>query len=187
MISCICISLVVAAFWGVVQTHSIAFAQTASKEKAQQCVTQMGEQTAALVARDWPQLERLAKRYLQDCKGVFGSELYSDAYLHIAIANIQLDDSAAALAASETCIDIFYANSGCHVQKVLALIKLKRFAEALTESEIAEKLVDYLIKRNERDLREASQPVDKELYSSKDDNLKAQKSLLNSIRPQLYR
>lgn len=187
MTSCICISLVVAAFWGVVQTHSIAFAQTASKEKAQHCVTQMNERAAAIAAEDWLQLDRLAKRYLQDCKGVFDSENYSNAYLDIASANIRLNNPEAALAASETCIDIFYANSGCHVRKVQALIKLKRFVEARTEFEIAERLVVYLIERNERDLREASTIGDKELYYSKDNYLKAQKSLLNSIRPQLYR
>lgn len=186
MISWIRISLVIIALGGLIQTHSVVAAQTGSEDNMEHCTNQMNERTAAFVARDWPQLERLAKRYLQDCKGVFDSENYSNAYLDIAIANIQLNNSAAALAASETCIDIFYANSGCHTQKVLALIKVKRFAEARTEFEIAERLVGYLIERNERDLREASQPVYKEFYSSKDYNLKAQKSLLDSIRPQLY-
>ena len=79
-----------------------------------------------------------------------------------------------------------YANSGCHVMKVQALIKLKRFAEVRTAFEIVERLVDYLIERNEKDLREASHPVYKEFYSSKDYNLRAQKSLLDAIRPQLY-
>jgi hypothetical protein len=186
MISWIRISFVIAAFWASVQTHSVAVAQTGSKDNMEQCTTQMNERAAALVAQDWPQLERLAKRYLQDCKGVFDSENYSTAYEEIAMANLQLNNPAATLVASEKCIDIFYANSGCHVNKVQALIKLKRFAEARTEFGIAERLVGYLIESNEKDLHVASHPVYKKLYSSKDRNLRAQKSLLDRIRPHLF-
>lgn len=172
---------------GASRTHSLAVAQTASEEKVQQCVTHMNERTAALAARDWFQLERLAKRYIQDCKGVLGSEDYSWAYYHIATANIQINNATAALAASEECIDIFYANAGCHVLKVDALIKLDRFAEARTEFEIAERLVPYLIKKNEGDLSETSDPLKKRLYSAKDDFLRSQQEVLDLIRYQLYR
>lgn len=182
------ISFIVVAFlWSAKLTNFVPVVQAGNEEKARQCTTQINEQTAALVAQDWPQLERLAKRYLQDCKGVFDSEAYSGAYENIAIANMKLGNAAVALAASEKCIGVFYANSSCHVQKVQALIKLERLTEAHNELEIAERLVAHLIDNNERLLREASHPIYKELYSSKLQNLKAQKAFLDRIRLQLYR
>lgn len=172
------------------QTHSAAVAQGGPNDRVEwknQCITQFKERTAALVARDWPQLERLAKRYLQDCKGAFGSEDYSIAYEHIAIANMRLNNPTAALAASAECIDTFYGNAGCHVEKVEALIYLERLAEAHTEFKIAERLVTHLIEVNERALREAYEPSEKRLYSSKDNHLRSLKEFLDSIRYKLYR
>ena len=172
-----------------IQTHSVAIAQGEVKNEVKnkeewmkECTSQINERTAALVVRDWTQLERLAKRFLQDCKGIIDTELYSSAYSDIAETNLQLSNPKAALAVSEKCIDLFYANSYCHLNKVRAFIKLKRFAEARTEFDIAEKLIGYLIQKTERELLEASHPVYKDLYSSKLLSLKAQRSHLDSIR-----
>jgi hypothetical protein len=145
-----------------------------------QCYTQIAEQTAALAARDWPQLERLAKRYLQDCKAAHDSETCSKAYENIATANIQLNNPIAALAASNECIYTFYGNAGCHVKKVEALIYLERLAEAQTEFKIAERLLAHLIKVNERALRKY-EPSENGLYSIKGSYLRVQKELLDAI------
>jgi tetratricopeptide (TPR) repeat protein len=161
--------------------------QTGSKDKMKQCITQMDARTAALVARDWPQLERFAKRYLQDCKGVFDSENYSYAYEDIAMANMELNNPAAALEASERCIDVYYANAGCHVTKVRALAKLLRLSEARSEFEIAERLIVHLIEINEENLHKTSDPSEygialRKVYSSKGNKLRALQKLLDSIR-----
>lgn len=182
------ISLIVLAFlWSAKLTNSVAVVQAGNEEKARQCVTLIKEQTAALVARDWSQLERLAKQYLQDCKEVHDSEAYSGGYEHLAIANMYLGNEVAALAMSEKCINIFYGNSGCHVEKVQALIKLKRISEARDALEIAERLVAHLIDNNERHLHETHHPIYKELYSAKLYQLRAEKSLLEQIRRLVYR
>lgn len=182
MLNWISISLITAAFWAFSQAHSVALAQTPSEEKLKQCIAEMNERTAAKVANDWLQLERLAKRYLRDRKGVMDSENYSNAHSDIAAANLQIGNAAAALAAIEECIDTFYANPGCHVDKVRALIELKQSAEARIQFGIAERLVDHLIQSNESDLRRASQSLEKELCESKGRNLNAQKSYLDSLR-----
>lgn len=187
MIKWIPIFLIIAVFWGSIQIPPVAVAQTRLKEKKGQCLTQWQGQSLALGALDWPQLERLGKKYLQDCKGVLDSEFESAVWEHIAIANNELNNPANGLSASETCIGIFYANSSCHIQKVRALIKLKRFAEARTEFEITERLVVQLIEWNAKSLREASEPIEKEVWSSKLYNLTMQKELLNKLlRPILY-
>ena len=187
----ICSFLVIAALLGSTElNNSVAVAQGGSKDKVEwmnECISQLDERTAAFVARDWTQLERLAKRYLQDCKGVFDSENYSGAYEDIASANIELNNPLAALAASERCIDVYYANAGCHVSKIRALIKLSRLSEAHSEFEIAEKLIVHLIEINEENIRKTSDPSEhgialKKFYSSKNNKLKALQKLLDSIR-----
>ncbi len=120
--------------------------QTGSKDKVNRCITMMNERTAAVAAQDWSHLERLANRYLQDCKGVFDSENYSWGYLHLAIAYRQRDNAMAALEASEKCIDVFYANSGCHVEKVEALLKLGRQSEDALHSRLQKSLLLTLLR-----------------------------------------
>ncbi len=140
----------------------------------------------ALGERDYPELDRIAKQYLKDCKDVSDSEEYSMAYLDLAIANMALNDSAAALAASQRCIDVFYSNAFCHVYKTWALINLKRSAEARTEFEIAEKLIVSLLEKNEKDLGAATEKHDKEWYSVTEENLKASRRLLEALRTKLH-
>jgi S1-C subfamily serine protease len=161
--------------------------QTGSKDKVNRCITIMKERAAALATQDWSYLERLANRYLQNCEGSLDSEDYSEAYCHLAMAHMNRDNAMAALEASEKCIDVFYANFGCHVEKVRALLYLGRQSEARTAFEIAEKIAAHVIKINERKLSEASQPLYKELYSSKQRMLEAQKSHLDSLRRFVYR
>ncbi len=82
-----------------------AVAQTI--EKAEGCVSQIEQQTAALVAQDWSQLERLARRYIKDCEDVFSSEYNSQAHEYLSLALFYLGKFEAALAASETCINTY--------------------------------------------------------------------------------
>jgi len=184
----ISIFLVIAALlWSTKLNNSVAVAQADSQDKKRECITLLEEQTAALTAEDWTHLEKLAKRYLQDCKEVSDSENYSFAHESIAIANIRLNNPAAALEASKTCIDVYYTNVGCHVTKIRALINLQRVSDARASFEIAERLVAHVIEINERDLHETSDPLEKKVYAAKEHYLNAQKGLLDSIRPLLYR
>lgn len=177
------IFLIIAALLGSMKLNdSVALAQSDSQDKKRECLTLLEERTAATDAKDWKQLEKLAKRYLQNCKGVDDSEWYSTGYENLGAANIQLNNAMAALTASETCIDIYYRNAGCHINKVQALIKLKRLSEARNSIEIAERLLAHVTDKNERDLRETSDPLKKEVYSSKQVHLNSLKRLLDSLR-----
>ena len=189
MINWICIFLAIVALWSFSQSHSSAFAQGDSKDKVgreNQCITQFNELTATLGASDWPQLERLANRFLRDCKGVLIPEHYSMAYEYLAIANMNLKNPTAALAACEKCLETFYDNIGCHTNKLEILMGLDRFPEARTEFKIAENLVTRVIEQTERALREASDPSYKELYSTKIKYLRSLEEFLDSIRNKFY-
>ena len=92
----------------------VAHAQPAvfSERAKSACVEQIKERTAALVARDWPQLNRLATRYIQLCRGAFDARDLSTAYEHIAIASLGMHRPKDALDAADSCIGTYYANPG---------------------------------------------------------------------------
>jgi len=168
---------------------SIAWSADATEESLAQkktCIAQINQRTAALVSQDWSELERLAERYAKTCKNVFDEEDYSSAYEQIAIANVKLSNAKKALAASDSCIGISYSNSGCHLQKIEALIQLKRLADARSSLDKAERLIKHLMELNERDQRDARTALDKELFESRLNNLSAQQSHASAIRNRYF-
>ena len=166
-----------------------ACASFITKEQERRCYAWVTERAAARAAQDWPRLERLANQFIRDGKwlldpalGPESYEMYSEAYEDLIDVYFMRDDFMAVLEASEKCINVFYANPRCHQFKVVALAILGRKAEARAACDIAERLVAYLIRVNERNLRQASQPVDKEKYSAKLEFLEMQKRLLEIMR-----
>lgn len=139
-----------------------------------------------MVAEDWSQLERSATRFLKICKGVFGAEDYSSGYESIAIANNNLGKAAQAISASDKCISVFYANSGCHVQRVVALIELNRLTEGQVALEKAERLIKHGMDVGKRDLKTAQSDLDRELYQSRLTNLAAQQEHASVIRERYF-
>ena len=131
-------------------------------------------------------MERLAERYAKTCKNVFDEEDYSSAYAEIAIANVNLSNAKKALVASDSCIGISYSNSVCHLQKIEALIQLKRLADARSSLDKAERLIKHLMELNERDQRDARTALDKELFESRLNNLSAQQSRASAIRNRYF-
>ena len=162
-----------------------SIAQASSDEKQRECLSQINQRAAALSASDWQQLQRLAKRYIDTCKAIYGSEDLATAHGDVAIANLRLDNATAALSAAESCIALFYSNSGCHLGKVEAMLKLGRIPEARTALNIAEKLVAHLAAAAERELQRANHPSERELYAAKLNLLRAQESVVEGLRRSL--
>jgi tetratricopeptide (TPR) repeat protein len=165
---------------------SIAWSADDSLLRKEMCIAQIKQRTAALVAQDWSALERLAERYAKICKNVFGEEDHSSAYEQMAIANVRLNNAKKALSASDSCINISYSNSGCHLQKIEALIMLKRLPDARATLDKAERLIRHLIDLNERDLRDARTALNKELFESRLNNLGAQQSHASALRNRYF-
>ena len=170
----------------ILVTLCYAPALAAPPEKEHECRTLLRQRGEALTARDHAALDRLAKQYLRDCKEVSDAGEYSMAYLDLAMAHMAVNDAAAALEASERCIDVFYSNAFCHVYKTWALIDLERSAEARAEFETAEKLIGSLLEKNEKDLAAATEQQDKEWYAVIEENLKASRRLLETLRTKLH-
>jgi hypothetical protein len=162
-----------------------SFAQSPSGERERECVSHINQRTAALVADDWREVERLAKRYLETCKEVHESEHLACAYEQIAIANRRLNDPKSALTATETCIALFYSNSGCHLEKAEAMLKLGHIRGARSALDIAEKLVPHLIRSVEQDMERANHRSARELYAAKLRELRAQQRVIEAMRPKV--
>lgn len=151
-----------------------------------QCTDQKYQRSAALVAEDWSALERLAEVYAKTCKDVYDNQDYSTAYEHVAIANVRMNNAKKALAASDTCINISYSNSGCHLQRIEALLKLARRSDAGAALETTERLVNHLISLAERDIKDAGTPIDKEVIEAHLNNLNAQKGHAAALRNRFF-
>ena len=150
------------------------------------CVSQMDERTAALTARDWPQLERLAKRYIQSCRDAFDASNVSDAYEDIADAMLGMHHSKEALSAADACISNYYANPSCHVDKVLALLALKRLSAANDAFIIADRLSSHALAQNESDLANATSSSEKASFTARKHKYESQRELLDALRDKYF-
>jgi hypothetical protein len=107
-------------------------------KKKDQCISRFNEQTSALVAQDWDNLNRLARIYTKDCKNAFNDDWLSVSYENIAISNNHNKKYKIALVASNDCIKAGYGNPGCSIQKAEALASLGKKTEALKSLDISD-------------------------------------------------
>ena len=147
-----------------------------------ECIDQIGERTAALSARDWLQLERLAVRDANQCKGSLSLENYSRTHEQRALANNRLGFAKKAAFIAETCISLYYTNSGCHLQRAIALLDLGRVAEAKTSLDRTARLIQHLIDVAGENLKTATEPGAKEYLAARLEELEAQADNVSAIR-----
>ncbi len=150
-----------------------------------QCIGDIRNAAAAIVARDWNSLERISERYIRNCKDLFGIEDESDAYQRISLANNELGNPKKAIASANACIIKFYANVGCHVQLANAFLALDRNVEAKVSLDRADNLITYRLVNLNRDLRNSSLSGNSDLIEAQISNLKSERSLILALRKNL--
>ena len=165
----------------VVHSHSMVF----SEQEKLACVAQIDERSAALVAHDWTQLDRLAKQYIQSCRGAFDANDLSSAFEHIAWANFEMSLFLDALNAANACIETYYANPGCHYQKVQTLIALDQLITARDSLRIAEKVIEHSLSKNESDLKNAQSLSEQKLFLARKGNYEALQRAAEALRKRL--
>jgi tetratricopeptide (TPR) repeat protein len=164
------VKLIILLISGVISISSV---WVNAGEKEDQCISLIKQSTAALVARDWDNLERINKDRLKYCKGVENSENLSEGYANIAIANNEQERPKLALDACESCIKTYYGNPSCHLEKAKALMKLGRKKESL-------KTLDSL-ELNEGDLTTQSS-LDRQIYEAKKYNFESMLGFIKAFR-----
>ena len=166
---------------------SPAYSQEPLSKHKTECLTKINERTAALVAQDWIELERMAEQYSRICKGAFSASDDSSAFENIALANFRKGKAKIALSAAESCIRLSFSNSGCHVWRLEALVALGRIDEARTSFERVERLLTHLMENNDKNLAEATALQQKELFEAIRANLLAQFNQAISLRNGRFR
>jgi len=163
-----------------------SFAQESSfKRNRANCIEQINEQTAAFVAQDWQQLERLAQKYLSECRTVMENADLSSAYEHIATVKLETQKPSEALTAADSCLKTYYSNSGCHILRVEAFIMLKQESRAREALNIADRLTRHNLDGAERDRSQARSKLEEELFDAKIKNYQAQLNTIRELRLQL--
>jgi tetratricopeptide (TPR) repeat protein len=163
-------------------------AYSASAQTQLRCLEQLEERTAAMTARDWLSLERLAKRYLQSCHGVTGNDAHemSLAYEQIAIANSAMHRAQDALKAADSCVIMYYANPGCHLEKALALLALNRLLEARDVLDVTERLLHSALRQNDLALRTTYTSVNHELHLALKHKYVTKLQLVEALRARFF-
>lgn len=167
-----------------------ASGQELSDEAKRDCVEAINERTTAFVAEDWEVVERLAKSYLKSCNGAFGDLDLSEAQDKLAIAIIELHRPSEGLKAAESCIERYYGNSSCHVEKVVALNLLGRANEARKNLAIAFKVINHNIDSTQRALARPvggleRERLDRELLKSDLNKYEAQIQHASALKEQM--
>lgn len=134
-----------------------------SLQEQRECTEQIKERTAAIRMEDWPQLDRIARRFIQSCEGHFDRRDIAYAYGSVASANNEMGRFEEALAQANAGIATYYLEPSNHLEKAKALLALHNMMEAKKAFRIADHVLHLAIERNEQESRNA-RDADKEFY-----------------------
>ena len=157
-----------------------------SEQEKFDCVSMIEQRTAANIANDWSQMDRLAKQYILSCRGAFGANDLSIAFEAIASANFTMAHFSDVLKAANACIETYYANPGCHLYKVQALIALDQLFIARDSFRTAESLIKQSILKNDSDLKNARNQVDQNLFLARRRQYKALLQVADELRKSYF-
>lgn len=149
------------------------------------CISAIEQRTAAFVARDWPVVAERAKAYIETCTNVFDDENISVAQADLAISANERNRSEEGLSFAQACIDTYYPNASCHLQKAIALHRLRRDEDARTALENATRLIPHNIRLLERDLRQEVEPIYREVIEAKLEQNRALMELASNLESEI--
>ncbi len=141
-----------------------------------ECVDLIRQRTAAFVASDWQNVDRMSVEFITYCDGVLGKDQLASAYENIAIANIEMGKPKEALNAAESCIKINYSEPGCHFAKARAFLQLGNIVEMRRSLDISEKLAQHRIEISNSKMK----------YADTEGNMLVLKSEVKKCESMLY-
>lgn len=153
-----------------------------SLQEKKECIGQMEESNAAFSAKDWLQVDIIARRFIQHCSDVEDRRQIADAYADLAIANNELRHFQEALAMALSGITTHYLVTSNHIEKFRALLELHRLDEARSSFKVAESLVRQAMNHNNSDLSEASDESHRALYLSRRGLYRSQLEVIERYR-----
>ena len=130
-------------------------AEAGNADQMNRCSDLVRQRSAALTVRDWNNLERLAKKYIVDCKTVVGDESLSYAYLDIATSLFERSRYKEAIEAADAGINLKYDDPGNHLIKARAYMMLKDNQNAIENLNKTEKIAQLALNNCQEELKYA--------------------------------
>ncbi len=146
------VSLVVVSA-GLFTVPNLTQAEPDAHRETQDCTERSRETTVEVQLQNWPQVDTLARDSIRKCSGVYDKREMAKAYSAIALANNEMGRFTEGLAQANTGISMDYQETSNHLEKVRALLALKKIAEAKEAFRIADEIIHLAIKRNDDELR----------------------------------
>lgn len=168
--------------WPALSSSQSAQAFERSAELKKYCIENIKQRTAALVAEDWNRLIAEANNYIRRCEKAFSSEDFANAYEQRAIGFNRLGQPNQSLQAVEFCLNIDYANTGCHINQAEALQLQGKFQDSLKSLDRADRLLTFSLQRLEREIQRPQDSQSKELAQSRYNEKLAQQRASASLR-----
>jgi hypothetical protein len=150
-----------------------------------ECTEQVRERTAAIGAMDWPQLDRIARRFIQSCTGVYTRQEIANAYGDVASANNAMGRFKEALVQANAGIATHYLETSNHLEKVTALFALLQISEAKESFRVADNIIQLAIERNSAELQKARNDSERNLFQANKVLYESQLRAIDRYRPQL--
>ncbi|MFZ6744019.1 hypothetical protein ACO0LC_12375 [Undibacterium sp. JH2W] len=161
----------------------------AQQERIQMlCSSALIEEASAVAARDWENLERLAKVFLAKCEKTLVPDEYkfiSSTYGNLALSYVENGKYKDALIASDRCTKTNYSNFNCFIVKARALTALDKNLDASKALDIGERLAKNSLETARRDLILSSNASDKEVQKSKIVEAESNLEFIDIFRKQL--
>lgn len=157
-----------------------------SRAEKDTCMDLQQQRSAVSAAQDWPVLERRAKQDIKTCRGAVNSVYDALMYSQLSMALRLQGRPKEALAASEGCLLVNYADVGCHTAKVFSLIDLKQMPQAKRALDTTAKIIEYGLKQTEENLARSSTFIEREMYGNNKEAFEIGQRTVNFIKAQYF-
>ena len=161
---------------GAQQTRRIS-----SEELRATCIDNSSERLEALVARDWGQLIRLAKRDIALCRPIYSPEEISRIQAFITLAHSRSGNTREALQTADLCIRTFYPNTSCHLERSRSLLAIGKLQEGKRSIEVTRRLIEHAREDAKQRIDALANPSSRDLWVARLDQLGAEAEALEEI------
>ena len=112
-----------------------------------ECLAAVTLTRSATEAKDWPNVQRLARRELELCNASkLPAYMRANSYSRLANAQFKLERYADALKAADDCVTMYYRSPTCHYLRYTSLVMLGRVDDALKEMQVARSVSNQILK-----------------------------------------
>lgn len=150
----------------VLTVPALTQAKQKSNQETQDCTERRRETTVEVQLQNWSRVETLARDSIRKCSGVYDNREMAKTYSTVALANNEMGRFTEGLVQANTGISLDDQETSNHLEKVRALLALKKTADAKEAFRIADEVIHLAIKRNDDELRTARSDEERQMLTT---------------------